>query len=156
MKTAYVRARKLSLDEILPHIPKYVKLINRSLKLWCPDIDKHITIHLGSARIKLMGRTQECAACKIKGDHFWIESNTRGWHLNFYAINYHGDPVMLTLDHIIPRSKGGTKASNNIQLLCKKCNGIKQDEKMSPLEIAKIRAAKDPKLREVLEETGVI
>lgn len=156
MKTAYVRARNLSLDEILPHIPKYVKLVHRSLKLWCPDVDKHITVNLGSARIKLMGRTQECAACKIKGDHFWIEANTRGWHLNLYAINYHGDPVMLTLDHIIPRSKGGTKASNNIQLLCKKCNSIKQDEKMSPLEIAKIRAAKDPNLRKALEEAGVI
>ena len=154
-KMSYVRARKLSLDEVLPHIVQDVRLRHNSLSFWCPDIDKKIQVHISSARIRLMGRTQECAACKIKGDHFWVEANP-DWHLNLYAINYNGDPVMLTLDHIRPRSKGGTKSPNNIQLLCNKCNKIKKDEKMSLLEIARIRATGDPKLRKVLEEAGVI
>lgn len=161
--SSYVKARKLSLDEVLPHINQDVRIQHQSLYLWCPDIDKHITVHVTSARMRLIGRTQECAACKVKGDHFWAEANSKfpngkpcGWHLNLYAFNYHGDPVMMTLDHIRPRTKGGTKASNNIQLLCNRCNSIKQDEKMSLLEIVKIRATGDQKLREALEEAGVI
>ena len=157
----YIRARKLSLDEVLPYIVQNVKLI--PLNFWCPDIDKKIQVHISSSRMRLIGRTQECAACKVKGDHFWVEANSKfpngkpyGWHLNLYALNYHGAPVMLTLDHIRPRKKGGTKAPNNIQLLCDKCNIIKNDKKMSLLEIAKFRAVKNQKLREALEEAGVI
>ncbi len=150
------------MDEVLPHIIQDA-IRHNSLNLWCPDIDKKINVHLSSARIRLIGRTQECAACKIKGDHFWAEANSKdvkgspcGWHLNLYAIDHHGSPVMLTLDHIKPRSKGGTKSPNNIQLLCARCNNIKGVEMMSLLEIVKIRTTGNLKLREALEVAGVI
>lgn len=40
-----------------------------------------------------------------------------------------GTKENLTIDHVIPISKGGNqKAKNNMQVLCKKCNGDKGDK----------------------------
>jgi ribosomal protein L24E len=39
-----------------------------------------------------------------------------------YACKNCGSMVSLTIDHIIPESKGGTTTEENLQTLCKKCN----------------------------------
>lgn len=153
----YVKARKLSLEELLPYIPEKSTDISRSF--WCPTIKRCVLLQLGGARMRLFGRQQECAACKIRADHFWIEKNHAcfyGWHANMYAYDYHGNPVMLTLDHIKPKSKGGTRTPKNVQLLCRKCNNTKGDQKMSLEQIVQRRAQQDVVLRKSLEQAGIL
>lgn len=33
----------------------------------------------------------------------------------------------VTLDHVIPKSKGGTREESNLYPACQKCNGLKRD-----------------------------
>ena len=37
----------------------------------------------------------------------------------------------LTIDHVVPRSRGGTDHLENLQLLCAACNSIKGDREMA-------------------------
>lgn len=45
----------------------------------------------------------------------------------------------LTVDHIIPKSRGGTDDVNNLQILCGKCNQIKGNKIISLNDLIKLR-----------------
>lgn len=66
----------------------------------------------------------KCACCGIEGKYFGKEKdfNAARYHLNLYALDESGNEVLMTKDHIVPRSKGGTSELYNYQTMCVKCN----------------------------------
>ena len=69
----------------------------------------------------------KCSKCGIEGKYVNLECNSqKGNHLNVYA-EKNGQAVLLTKDHIYPKSKGGLNNIKNYQVLCEKCNTIKSD-----------------------------
>ena len=47
------------------------------------------------------------------------------WERDNFTCQHCGTRRHLSIDHIIPESKGGTTVLENLQTLCKKCNSIK-------------------------------
>lgn len=69
----------------------------------------------------------KCSKCGIEGEYVNLECCQRlGNHLNVYG-KKNGKAVLLTKDHIYPKSKGGLDDIHNYQVLCEKCNSKKSD-----------------------------
>lgn len=66
----------------------------------------------------------KCACCGIEGKYFGKERSSiqPSYHLNLYAIDQNGKEVLMTKDHIIPKSKGGKNCIENYQTMCIRCN----------------------------------
>ena len=79
-----------------------------------------------SARYQNFRRSLRCIECGLLGLYFARErskyQDTTKYHYNLYGIGPDGKEVMLTKDHIIPKSHGGSNASDNMQTMCKPCN----------------------------------
>ena len=56
----------------------------------------------------------------------------------------------LTIDHVIPRSKGGNSSWNNIVAACKPCNQKKRDYLVENSPVSLIKLPKKPPYRKIL------
>lgn len=88
------------------------------------------SVNTKSLRLRLFAtRGVKCVCCGVEGKFFATEmhkgSKQEVYHFNLYAINQHGHEVLMTKDHIIPKSKGGQDLLSNLQTMCCKCNSRK-------------------------------
>src|SRR5208337_2870811 len=88
-------------------------------------------VHTHSARLRLFRQSQTCVACGTRATHFQLEwPNGQGIpHLNMYTTNKHGKTVLMTRDHIEPKSLGGGNGLANSQVMCSKCNSLKGNKR---------------------------
>jgi hypothetical protein len=143
----YERRGIFNLEEVLPYI--------------CPRGRLHVPgtgiIHLSAHRYLLMAGTPglACVTCGIQGIYFALERTTKRvakvakgkpggytftyhamsdaeWHFNLYALTEDGHEILMTKDHIVPKSKGGHHAMYNYQLMCQKCNSRKGNTILLP------------------------
>lgn len=66
-----------------------------------------------------------CIKCGIIGTHFKLkkELNQNKGHFNLFT----DSGIMMTKDHIIPKSLGGSDTFKNYQVMCSKCNSEKDN-----------------------------
>ena len=88
-------------------------------------------VRVDSLRLKcFVYKGLKCVRCGVTEEFFAKERQKRykeAWHLNLYARVNDGERLM-TMDHVIPSSKGGDNSLRNSQTLCVKCNGEKGDK----------------------------
>jgi len=78
-----------------------------------------------------------CHCCGIAGTHAILDVDripSRTASFNIYA-ERNGQLLRMTIDHIIPVSKGGPNTRANMQLLCERCNRVKDDKLLGLKEL---------------------
>lgn len=85
-------------------------------------------INMGSHRYQCFALYgTDCVDCGIEGKYFIMERQgaVGQFHFNLYALDDFGNEVLMTKDHILPRSRGGRDEISNYQPMCTYCNGKK-------------------------------
>lgn len=120
----YDKLIKLPIDYVL----RQVKAKDRKQKkVGKITIGNHL-VNCHSVRLQTFKQGTVCVSCGLQGEYFWLERNGNPqYHLNLYGRNKHGHEVLMTKDHIIPKSKGGSNGLHNMQTMCIKCNNKKAD-----------------------------
>jgi hypothetical protein len=121
---------RLLIRDILNRRPKLVDII---------EIDDKgiIYFYVEKYKIKLSGKKKYrlfsrgggicCAGCGIKPTHYWVEENTTAAGEVSHTLNLYGNhpekgEVMFNIDHIQPKSLGGSNSIDNMQIMCEICN----------------------------------
>jgi 5-methylcytosine-specific restriction endonuclease McrA len=94
-------------------------------------LDGHL-VRIHNSRLHTYRKGTRCPVCGIEGAFFAIErcSGQPTFHLNLYALDEHGREVMMTSDHVVPRSVANGRPDNR-QPMCWRCNHRKGNRRVS-------------------------
>lgn len=91
-------------------------------------VDGH-PVKMWSLRYKTFDKGIFCVVCGREGKYFRLEkhilhadTDRNSWHFNLYSLNGEGGEILMTKDHILPKSKGGGNHISNLQTMCSQCN----------------------------------
>ena len=107
--------------------------------IWLGTPNGFFKTKASSYRLELFRQNPHCVSCHRIGSLWALESHhpKEAPHLNLYHVEEGGKTnqewkglcqdglVLMTKDHILPTSKGGTTTWDNLQTLCSICNGKK-------------------------------
>ena len=105
-----------------------------------PPCNKH-NVKLSSLRLRTFkAHGTDCKKCGRKGTHWGIDHHRnvpdKNPHLNLW--NREGEePILMTCDHVLPLSRGGSDSLDNTQTLCGPCNwnkGSQTEEELKSKE----------------------
>ena len=88
-------------------------------------------VKMESQRYRLFKRDGcTCVNCGTEGTYFAKERHmpNENFHFNLYGLDENDHEVMITKDHITPKSKGGKNTLSNYQVMCYPCNHEKSDK----------------------------
>lgn len=112
-------------------------------------------------RMQCLRNQLNCVYCGLRGEEYRYEraSNDLGenrYHFNLYGFKNDSDgnrkSVLMTVDHIVPRSLGGKDSLENLATACFECNY----EKKSSNALLYLISKKDSQVERVLEQDEII
>lgn len=124
--SGYIRKELCSIEEVLLEtVPTYID--RRESRV---DFNGDL-IKMNSDRYNLFKEKGiQCVNCGLNGIYFAKEKHKKdkSYHFNLYGVNEDGREIMITKDHIVPKSKGGENTLENYQTMCFDCNAKKADK----------------------------
>lgn len=115
-----VTLAEYSVEEILPLIGQKGHKVEIDGKTYYAGLD--------SIRLRTFKKCLTCYRCGITGSKFLLQNhiaphnNPARPHYNLYAVDSAGKLVLMTKDHLFPKSKGGSNALHNMHTMCEICN----------------------------------
>jgi 5-methylcytosine-specific restriction endonuclease McrA len=105
-------------------------------------------VRMNSQRYYVFQKSLSCVSCGIKGNKFLLEqySTDRNPHFNFYA-ERNGQLILMTKDHIVAKSNGGSNKLENYQTMCSVCNNLKGNLPLSIKDVAVLKKLFDENKR---------
>ena len=129
---------QFNINDVLPYATRDKRIIK---KIYTVD-DVSFVVKMDSDRYQTFNNNLECAACGLLGSLFLLEREhghkTDVAHFNLYAVE-NDNLILMTKDHIVPRSKGGRNNIVNYQTMCEICNSIKKAKELSNSELKQLR-----------------
>lgn len=110
--------------------------VNRGLMDFVGNDKKTYRVQIGHRDIRTFARQPACVQCGLKGSKFLLfpsnavmrHKDKRSGRLVFMGTKDNGEDVLMTIDHIQPRSKNGSNSLKNLQTMCRICNMEKGDK----------------------------
>lgn len=106
--------------------------------------DKDHEVNLGAPRYHVLKKNRSCVCCGVIGTKMFLDLDEQTtekdgvprYHFNLYAETYdtlrcQTHYVLMTRDHIVPRSQGGAEDMSNYQTMCFNCNCLKDVTSMT-------------------------
>jgi 5-methylcytosine-specific restriction endonuclease McrA len=121
-KQKYIRNGIFLIDQVLPFVEFQTDIVSKEYV----GVDAtSCEVKMGSSRYRCFAKFGiTCVCCGIEGRYFALERDYKSarFHFNLYAIDADGDEILMTKDHIVPKSKGGKNHLSNYQPMCVTCN----------------------------------
>lgn len=123
-QASYIRLKDFRPEEILP----FTGLNKEPMEVTAQGTT--YKVKMSSARYGCFRKSLSCAKCGITGSKMILElpPNQERPHFNLYAVDEDGQLILMTKDHIVPKSRGGSNSLKNLQTMCTICNGEKADK----------------------------
>jgi hypothetical protein len=123
--------------DVFPHITSLNDDEKREYKVG----DQTYMVRMNSSRYHIFKENPRCVCCNMLGDKMILDLNPgdHSPHFNLYA-EESGRLVLMTKDHILPKSRGGKDTLENYQTMCCTCNNLKG---AYDLEMEDLRALKE-------------
>ncbi len=93
-------------------------------------------VYVGDRKISLRNKKYRvlatydatCQMCGLKPTEFEFKKKPKGKNILFFYGIKNGRRTEMTIDHIVPSSKGGSNIHHNLTVLCSHCNMTKSDK----------------------------
>ena len=115
-----VHLSEFRLDEVFPFIT--VEESKQEFKVG----EQSYFVRMSSDRYHVFKANPNCVSCGLAGNKLILDMNPgdQSPHFNLYA-EEDGRLVLMTKDHVLAKSKGGTDDLSNFQTMCCVCNNLK-------------------------------
>lgn len=149
-----IRLGEFRIDEVLPFVSREDKKRQYAVG------DKIYEVRMDSPRYFVFRDNLCCSGCGLEGTRFHLEQSPsdKNPHFNLYAVE-NGRLILMTKDHVQPKSYGGVDMHSNFQTMCAICNNLKGSNNIPLEKIRELRKIYDdnknlPKkrLRKLLDE----